>query len=172
MHLLIGDIFTNAARSVPQRTAAVHGEASLSYAELEARANQAARALLRLGVGPGDRVASWSATCLDAVPAFAAVAKTGAAFGPANANLALDEATEMIGAARPSVVVVDDERAEPGAELAARLGIPSARISGLAGGSPTPRSSWASMYYWSRMGISLLSRRPPARTLMLSSSTY
>jgi fatty-acyl-CoA synthase len=138
VHLLIGDIFTNAARSVPQRTAAVHGDASLSYAELEARANQAARALMRLGVGLGDRVASWSTTGLDAVPAFAAVAKTGAAFGPANANLALDEATEMIGAAQPSVVLVDEERAEPGAELAARLGIPSVRISGLAGGAPVP----------------------------------
>jgi acyl-CoA synthetase (AMP-forming)/AMP-acid ligase II len=107
-NLLIGDIFTNAAQAVPHRMAAAMGDDSLTFAELERSANQTARALVGLGIGRGDRVVAWSATSLDAVPLFAAVAKAGAVFAPANATLGLDEGAEMVGAARPSILAVDE----------------------------------------------------------------
>jgi len=124
--LLIGDIFRAGARAVPNRVAAAMGDRSLTFAEMNAAANTHARAISELGVAYGDRVVLWSNTSLDAVPVFAAVAKLGAVFAPANAILGVDEAAEMAGLARPSLLVVDDDHAADGKEIANRLGIPVA----------------------------------------------
>ena len=89
--LLIGDVFTNAATAVPDRTAAALGDRSLTFGALDARADQLAGALSRLGIGYRSRVALWSATTLDAVPLFAALAKVGAVFIPVNGLLGAEE---------------------------------------------------------------------------------
>jgi acyl-CoA synthetase (AMP-forming)/AMP-acid ligase II len=124
MDLLIGDVFRTGARSVPARIAAVYGDRTLTYAEVDRLANQHAHVLRGLRVGHTDRVVMWSYTSLDAVPLFAAVAKIGAVFAPANALLGVDEAVEMVGLARPSVLVVDDAHRDTGAEVAQRVGVP------------------------------------------------
>ena len=62
--------------------------------------------------------------CAIAVPLFVGLAKIGAAFAPANALLGVDEATEMIGLARPAALVVDDAHRVDGEIIAARLGVP------------------------------------------------
>jgi fatty-acyl-CoA synthase len=124
--LLIGDIFRAGARAVPNRVAAAMAERSLTFAEMNASANAHAAVMTDLGVQYGDRVVLWSNTSLDAVPVFAALAKLGAVFAPANAMLGVDEATEMAGLARPSLLVVDEDHEAGGAEIASRLGIPCA----------------------------------------------
>jgi acyl-CoA synthetase (AMP-forming)/AMP-acid ligase II len=137
--LLIGDIFRAGARAVPNRIAAAMGERALTFAELNAAANAHARALTDLGVAYGDRVVLWSNTSLDAVPVFAALAKLGAVFAPANAILGVDEATEMAGLARPSLLVVDDDHEAGGTEIASRLGIPLAVLGRIVpDGAPDP----------------------------------
>lgn len=123
MELLIGDIFRNAARAVPTRTAAALGDASMTYDELHRTSNRTARAIGALGIGHRDRVAVWAATSLDTVPVFAALAKLGAVFAPVSALFGVDEATEMASVARPSLALVDHARAKAGVELAARLGV-------------------------------------------------
>ncbi|HSS11334.1 MAG TPA: class I adenylate-forming enzyme family protein, partial [Acidimicrobiales bacterium] len=140
MDLLIGDIFTNGARAVPDRMAAALGDDWLTFAQIERTANQTARALGRLGIGQSDRVVTWTATCLDVVPFFAAVAKAGAIFAPANANLGTDEAVEMVGSAQPSVLAVDEGRADAGAKIASQLGVPLLELTGLAGHTAIPTS--------------------------------
>ena len=65
MDLLIGDVFRNAARAVPQRAAVRLGEQSLSFEALDRAANRAARRLRSLGVAHGDLVLVRSATTLD-----------------------------------------------------------------------------------------------------------
>jgi acyl-CoA synthetase (AMP-forming)/AMP-acid ligase II len=121
--------------------AAAMGDEALTFAELERTANRTARALIGLGVGRGDRVVSWTATDLDVVPLFAAVAKVGAAFAPANATLGIDEGAEMVGSARPSALAVDAGRAEAGAKLASQLGVPLLDLTGLAGHRRVPVTS-------------------------------
>ena len=141
--LLVGDVFTNAARARPDSPAAVLGTGALTFGELDQRANRTARALARLGVGAGDRVAVWCNTTLDAVPAFAAVTKLGAPFAPVNGGLTIDEAAEMAGAIGPALLLVDEDLAGPGAEVAGRLGVPWFHLGGLAGpdtGGDDPRS--------------------------------
>ena len=100
---------------------------SLTFAEMNAAANaHALRRSADVGVRHGDRVVLWSNTSLDAVPVFAALAKLGAVFAPANAILGVDEATEMAALARPALLVVDDDHEAGGGEIADRLGIPLA----------------------------------------------
>src|SRR5206468_9667362 len=79
--------------------------------------------LREFDVGHGDRVAVWAATELDVVPLFAALSKLGAVFAPMNPALSLEEAVETASAARPGLLVVDEERAAAGA-VAAKVGAP------------------------------------------------
>jgi acyl-CoA synthetase (AMP-forming)/AMP-acid ligase II len=132
--LLIGDVFRNAARATPDRVAAALGDATVSFAEVDRRANVAARGLLRLGVGSGDRVAVWSATRLETVPLFAGLAKLGAVFAPLSGALSPDEALAHVEAIRPALVVVDADRTGPGADLAGRLGISAVELNPLLSG--------------------------------------
>ena len=107
MDLLIGDVFRNAARAVPHRAAVRLGEESLSFADVDRSANRVARRLGALGIGHGDRVVVRSATTLDAVPVFAALAKLGAVFVPVNPGLAEAEHAVIEEAAQPALVVDD-----------------------------------------------------------------
>jgi acyl-CoA synthetase (AMP-forming)/AMP-acid ligase II len=127
-HLLIGDIFRAGARAVPNRPAAVMGDRQLTYGELDRAANRVAHTVQSMGVGYGDRVVMWSNTDLDACPLFGGLAKLGAVFAPANALLKVDEAVEMVGLARPSLLVVDDDHLDAGGEVASRVGVPLLRL--------------------------------------------
>ena len=110
MALLVGDVIRRAARATPGRLAATVGEEQLTFAELDAWSDRVAGALAEMGVGHGDRVAWWGDTSLAAMPIFGALAKLGAVFAPVNARLGTAEAAEIVGYARPRLVVVDDER--------------------------------------------------------------
>lgn len=108
---LIGDIFRRAAREAPGRTAATHRGEGITFGELDARSNQVARAMQRLGVEHRDRVTWWGDTSLEAIPVFAACAKLGAAYAPVNALLGSEEAEPVVDYSRPRIVVVDDAHA-------------------------------------------------------------
>ena len=99
MDLLIGDVFRNAARAVSDRLAVRLGPAALTFAEVDAAANRVGRLLLDRGIRPGHLVVVHSATTLDVVPVFAALAKLGAVFVPVNPALAETERTVIVEAA-------------------------------------------------------------------------
>ena len=134
MELVIGSVFDNAATAVPARPAVTLGEESLTYGELSQQANQMAHVLAGLGVGRGDRVVTWSDNNLESVSLFVALARSGAVFAPANARLSPDEAAEMVGLARPRLLVVDSGHAEAGQAVADALGVPLVRLGGLGPG--------------------------------------
>ncbi|GMU78446.1 MAG: AMP-dependent synthetase [Acidimicrobiia bacterium] len=138
--LLIGHVFRSGARAAPDRVAAALGDRSLTFAEVDRAANDHAAALAGLGVGHHDRVVLWSHTDLDAVPVFAALARLGAVFAPANALLGVDEATEMASLARPRLLIVDAAHAAAGEQVAERLGIPVRRLGAVVedGAPPAP----------------------------------
>jgi acyl-CoA synthetase (AMP-forming)/AMP-acid ligase II len=143
MDLLIADVFRTGARSVPKRLAAVMGDRELTYGELGVQSNRVGHVLRGLGVGHHDRVVMWSNTTLDAVPLFAAAAKLGAVFAPANALLGVDEAVEMVALARPSLLVVDDAHAEPGSVVADKIGVPLVNLHGGTAGISLPDAAAA-----------------------------
>jgi acyl-CoA synthetase (AMP-forming)/AMP-acid ligase II len=105
--LLIGDVFRNAARAVPQRVAVQLGATSRSFADIDRTANRVARRLRSLGIAHGDRVVVRSPTMLDLVPVFAGLAKIGAVFVPVNPGLAEAEHALITHSAQPALVVDD-----------------------------------------------------------------
>ncbi len=78
------ELFAQHAAQTPDRVAVTDGTTSLSYAELEARANQLARRLLRGGVGAGDVVALCTDRSVEMVIGLLGILKAGAAYLPLN----------------------------------------------------------------------------------------
>jgi len=70
------------ARATPDRVAVMAGDASLTYGELNARAEAIARRLRARGAGPGTLVAMCLERSADLVAAMLGVAKSGAAYIP------------------------------------------------------------------------------------------
>jgi long-chain acyl-CoA synthetase len=80
-------LLEDSAREVPDRAAVVLGDVSLSYAALNAAANQVAQALVVRGIKPGDRVAL-SCPNLPAWPiVYYGILKAGATVVPLNVFL-------------------------------------------------------------------------------------
>jgi amino acid adenylation domain-containing protein len=73
-------LFEAQAAQAPERTALIHGESKLTYAELNSRANQLARVLVTRGVGRGALVAILAERGFDLVIALLAVLKAGAGY--------------------------------------------------------------------------------------------
>ncbi|HEY6921962.1 MAG TPA: condensation domain-containing protein, partial [Steroidobacteraceae bacterium] len=83
--LIHESIEAQAARQ-PQAPALIYQDQCLSYAELNARANQLAHYLLSLGVRPDDRVALCMERSLDMVVGLLGILKAGAAYVPLDPN--------------------------------------------------------------------------------------
>ncbi|WP_323145150.1 amino acid adenylation domain-containing protein, partial [Massilia phyllosphaerae] len=79
---LIHQLFEQQAALQPEATAVVHEQDSLTYAELNRRANQVAHRLLSLGVKPDDRVAICVERSLEMVVGLLGILKAGAAYVP------------------------------------------------------------------------------------------
>jgi acyl-CoA synthetase (AMP-forming)/AMP-acid ligase II len=130
--LVVGDIFRHAARAVPHRTAAALGTAELTFAEVDALGNRTAQALAASGIGAGDLVATWAGTTLDAVPAFAAVAKLGAVFAPLNGLWGVEEVAAALQRCTPALLLVDAAHAEAAGSLGGDAGPAVLRLDVLA----------------------------------------
>jgi len=107
--LLIGDIFRNAARAVPDRVAVAVGSATLTFGELDRAANRIARSL---SLNVGDRVVVQRDADLSVAPLFAALAKLGAVFVPVSPLLAEAELRPILDVAQPAVLIRDGEAVE------------------------------------------------------------
>ncbi|GAB4195320.1 MAG: hypothetical protein OHK0022_11980 [Roseiflexaceae bacterium] len=75
-------LFSDQARRTPERVAVQYEDHQLTYADLEARSNQLARALLRRGVRPEQPVALYLERSTELITALLAVLKAGAAYLP------------------------------------------------------------------------------------------
>ncbi|MBB3043736.1 class I adenylate-forming enzyme family protein [Nocardioides soli] len=95
MRLLVGDIFTNAARTVPDRMALAIGDRSWTFGELDLISDQVAHRLLEKGVGVGDHVSLRADLSLATVALFAATAKIGAVFVPIDPALSDVEVSRL-----------------------------------------------------------------------------
>ncbi|WP_194836893.1 non-ribosomal peptide synthetase [Nocardia sp. XZ_19_369] len=80
-------LLASAVERNPDGVAAVCGDRSITYRQLDARSSRLARTLLVMGVGPETMVAVALPRSIDSVLAVWAVAKTGAAFVPIDPGL-------------------------------------------------------------------------------------
>ncbi|MFJ7243694.1 amino acid adenylation domain-containing protein [Kitasatospora sp. NPDC098652] len=91
----------------PERTAVVQGPLSLTYGELDARANALAVRIADHGVGPGGRVGVAATRSVELVVAAYAALKTGAAFVPLDPMLPAHRREVLHRLGRVDVVVAD-----------------------------------------------------------------
>jgi len=102
----IHGLFEAQVARTPQAPAVVAGEQPLSYAELNARANQLARHLRELGVGPDARVAICVERGLDMVVGLLAILKAGGGYLPLDPAYPLERLTYMLEDSTPLAVLV------------------------------------------------------------------
>ncbi|MEU1369949.1 amino acid adenylation domain-containing protein [Streptomyces sp. NPDC005803] len=103
---LIGPIEAQVART-PDATALVYGDVSLTYAELNTRANRLARHLRTLGARPGAVVAVAVPRSVELIVSLLAVLKAGAAYLPLDPDYPAERITYMLRDAAPVCVVTD-----------------------------------------------------------------
>ncbi|MGW0425117.1 amino acid adenylation domain-containing protein, partial [Streptomyces sp. NPDC003015] len=120
----VPELFERQAARTPRATAVEFGGDTLSYAELDARANRLARYLVARGAAPGRFVAVVLPRSLDLVVALLAVLKSGAAYLPVDPGYPPDRVAYMLDDAAPALTlrepVGDAELAEfSGAPLGA-----------------------------------------------------
>ncbi|MFJ2232275.1 non-ribosomal peptide synthetase, partial [Streptomyces halstedii] len=94
------------ARRTPDAPAVLFADTALTYAELHGRANQLARYLVGLGVGPESVVAVALPRSADTVVAMLAVIKAGGAYLPLDPDDPSERLRGMLLDARPVVAVV------------------------------------------------------------------
>ncbi len=103
------DVLSMQSVARPEKPALICGERSLTFAELNARANRVANALKSLGVGVGDRVAIMVHNSLEGVEVGAACTKLRAILVPVNYRLRANEVAYVLDDSEAKVVVVGPE---------------------------------------------------------------
>ncbi len=83
---LLAEIFASAVAAAPQALALTTTERKLSYSQVDHEATALARGLIRRGIGPGDVVGLWGPRGPELLIGQIAIAKTGAAWLPFDAD--------------------------------------------------------------------------------------
>ncbi|WP_338925532.1 non-ribosomal peptide synthase/polyketide synthase [Mycetohabitans endofungorum] len=106
-HQCIHQLFEAQVERTPEAMALVYEEQTLSYAQLNARANRLAHQLIELGVQPDARVA----TCMQRSPAMVvgllAILKAGGAYVPLDPSYPGERLAHILADAAPDIVLAD-----------------------------------------------------------------
>ncbi|MFG1670714.1 amino acid adenylation domain-containing protein [Streptomyces sp. Y7] len=100
-------LFERQAARTPRATAVEFDDRSLTYAELDARANRLARYLRARGAAPGRFVAVVLPRSLDLVVTLLAVLKSGAAYLPVDPGYPADRVAYMLNDATPALTLTE-----------------------------------------------------------------
>lgn len=98
-------LFEAQVAKTPDKIALVFGDESLSYAQLNARANAVAAKLQDLGVGPDDLVGVCVARSLEMMIALLGVLKAGGAYVPLDPNYPAERLSIMLKDSRAQVLL-------------------------------------------------------------------
>jgi amino acid adenylation domain-containing protein len=115
------ELIAERAKSRPASIAIVDGMAELSYAELNERANQMGRHLMRLGVRGGDLVAVCMRRSPEMVMAMLGVWKAQAAYVPLDPQYPEERLRFMLEDANAKVVITDENSRQSLKGTAARI---------------------------------------------------
>jgi long-chain acyl-CoA synthetase len=131
------------ARYRGDRLALVFGETRLTHAELDARADRAANALVGLGLRAGDRVGIVLDNSVELLELYLAAMKTGIAAVPMSPLLRGEGLASLLGDAGVSALVASDRHAAEVEDVRVRLGLGRERML-VAGGSYADATAAAS----------------------------
>lgn len=118
--LTMGAMIRASANRHADREAIVFPDARLTYAQLDRKATDWARALVAAGVGPGDHVGILLTTCIDFITAFYGITMAGAVAVPINARYQASELGYVVANA-DLVTVITIGKVADGLDFRARL---------------------------------------------------
>ncbi|MGH8082210.1 MAG: non-ribosomal peptide synthetase, partial [Lysobacter sp.] len=104
-HACIHELFQAQVARTPEATALVHAGQSLSYAELNRRANRLAHHLIGLGLRPDDRIGLCVERGAAMVVAVLAALKAGGAYVPLDPNYPSERLAQMLEDSAPVAVL-------------------------------------------------------------------
>lgn len=104
-HRLIHELFEEQAERTPTTVAVEYEKQSLTYAELNSRANQVAKCLLDVGVDADQLVAICADRSPELVVGILGILKAGAAYVPLDPNYPADRLEYMLQDAAPTAVL-------------------------------------------------------------------
>ena len=107
-HLCIHHLFEQQVERTPQAIALVFNGESLTYAELNSRANKLAHHLIELGVQPESLVAICVERSFAMIVALLAVLKAGGAYVPLDSSYASERLLDILTDASPGILIADD----------------------------------------------------------------
>ncbi|WP_352232126.1 amino acid adenylation domain-containing protein [Xenorhabdus bakwenae] len=110
---LIHQLFEAQVAQHPDSLAVVFEEQTLSYGELNRRANQLAHYLIALGVRPDDRVAICAERSLDTIVGLLGILKAGGAYVPLDPSYPPERLSYMLEDAAPVVVLTQTAQVHP-----------------------------------------------------------
>ncbi|WP_433893424.1 amino acid adenylation domain-containing protein [Streptomyces sp. CA-111067] len=113
----VPELFEAQVRRSPRSTAVAFGAETLSYAELNARANRLAHWLIARGAGPETFVALVLPRSADLVVAVLAVLKSGAAYVPVDPDYPADRISTILSDAEPTLTLDHTILSHLGGEL-------------------------------------------------------
>jgi len=108
-HPLIHELFEEQAKRSPEVVALVHEQRTITYGDLNRRANQLARYLRARGVARDDLVAVCMERSIEMVTAALGVLKAGGAYVPMDPAYPLHRLTHMLQDAAPQIVLVQEQ---------------------------------------------------------------
>jgi len=117
MPYLLHRLLTEAAARQPQRPAVASDGCLLTYQELDRLSNKMARALLRLGVVPGDRVGVLAPKSAAAVIGIYGALKAGACYVPLDPKAPAGRLGHIVRDSGAAVIVADQARTPQAATL-------------------------------------------------------
>jgi amino acid adenylation domain-containing protein len=104
----IHQLFESQAARTPNAVAAIYEKDALTYAQLNARANQLAHYLRKLGVGPDVLVGMYMDRSLDMVAAILGIVKAGGAYLPLDPAYPSDRLAFMLDDSKPPVLLTQE----------------------------------------------------------------
>jgi fatty-acyl-CoA synthase len=145
--LLVDDFLRRAVELYPDKTAIVDGAKRFRYRDWRDRVNQLSRALLALGVRPGDRVCILSPNSHYFLESFYATSQIGAVLVPLNYRLAAADHEYILNHAGVGVVLVDAAYAGVVDEIRGRLPTVRHFVAAPAEGAAIP-PGWVDFEAW------------------------
>ncbi|WP_437079543.1 amino acid adenylation domain-containing protein [Streptomyces sp. enrichment culture] len=124
----LGELFARQAGETPGAPAVTDGDRTLSYAQLDARADALAHELMGRGVRPGDTVGVLLERSIASVTAVLGLAKAGAVYVPLDTRYPADRIRHVLADTGARLLITDDGSAPAsGAEAVELLHIASPR---------------------------------------------
>src|SRR5262245_36195777 len=133
---LLQHLLAEAAARHPQQPAVASGDGFLTYHELDRLSNKVARALLRQGVAPGDRVGVLAPKSAASVIGIYGALKAGACYVPLDPKAPAGRLSYIVEDSGVAVIVADQARAAQAAALAGA--VPRLRDVVVAGATERP----------------------------------